>query len=196
MIHYLITKGIAQDSIIPVSEDNHDSQIKLIQKTHELLPNAYKDAFISSQVLSVNDKTKKAHEIIHQSATAAAGVGAAPIPGSDAPIITTIQLTMIGRLTVLYGFDKTKIVKSLGTGLATLAGKQLATSLLKFIPGLGNVINAGVAAAITEALGWYVQQYLKKAALASAKGESIEEFSFDWSQYENLFKEVFKRVNK
>lgn len=186
--NYLISKGVSEDMIIPVAEDDHNSLRVVIQKTHELLPEAYKDAFISAQILSVEDKEKKAHTIIHTAAASAAATGALPVPGPDAPIITGIQFTMIAGLAVLYGFNIDMIKGMIGPALAKLVGKQLASSLTKLIPVLGSVINAAVAAAITEALGWQVQGYLKKAAINRIDGKPIEGFTFDWRSFEKLFK--------
>lgn len=193
MTNYLVSKGVPKNKIIPVAEDDPASLKMVIQRTHELLPDAYKDAFISAQILSVEDKEKKAHAIIHSAAASAAGAGAIPLPGSDAPIIVGLQFSMIAGLTILYGFDAKSMKNSLGPTLAQLVGKQLAASLTKFIPGLGSVINAAVAASITEALGWQVQRYLKKAAINRASGKPVDNFIFDWSEFERIFKNIFTK---
>ena len=193
MTNRLISNNIAADMIIPTAEDDLDSLKLVIERTHELLPEAYKDAFISAQMLSVEGKTKRAHAIIHTASALAATTGAVPIPMSDAPIITAIQLGMIARLAVLYGFDVDMIKGMIGPTIAKLLGKQLAASLTKLIPYLGSVINATVAAAITEAFGWQVQSYLKKAAINRIDGKPIEKFIFDKHEFNRMFDSLRKK---
>lgn len=47
----------------------------------------------------------------------------------------------------------------LSASLASAVGKRMAKILLSWIPGAGNVINAGIAASITEGLGWAAVAY-------------------------------------
>ncbi|MGL1779379.1 hypothetical protein ACSTG7_23430, partial [Vibrio parahaemolyticus] len=69
---------------------------------------------------------------------------AVPVPVADAAILAPIQLGMMGRIAVIFDLEM-KTMLSAG-GLAQLgvqlAGKSLATSFLKIIPGAGSVINA------------------------------------------------------
>ena len=43
--------------------------------------------------------------------------------------------------------------------IATVIGPEIANQLIKYIPGFGNVINASVAASITETIGWATYNY-------------------------------------
>ncbi len=196
IIKYLMSKGVSKDMIFPVSEGDNSSLEKVIVKTIDLLPEAYQEAFIAAQILSIEEKDKKAHAFIHGAAAAAAGVGATPIPFSDAPIIMGFQMTMIVNLALLYGFDKQYMMSMIAPALAKVAGKQLAASLTKLIPGFGHIVNAGVAFAITEAIGWQIQTYLKKQAIKKANGEPVNKFVFDWSEFEKTFKSIFKNIRK
>lgn len=104
------------------------------------------------------EEKKKCHAIIHTASTAAAGAGAglAQIPGSDNAIITPIQLTMTISLGRVFGIELTESAAkaALASAAASTLGRTISQILLGWIPGIGNAINAGTAAAITEAIGW------------------------------------------
>jgi len=95
MTNYLIKKGVSEDMIIPVSEEDNDSLIKVMKKTYNLLPEAYIDAFMSAQVLSLEDKDSKAKTFIHTAAVIAAAAATIPIPTSDTFVITSAQVVWL-----------------------------------------------------------------------------------------------------
>ncbi|OZB62247.1 MAG: hypothetical protein B7X31_10015 [Thiomonas sp. 13-66-29] len=103
------------------------------------------------------------HAIIHSASVAAGGVGAglAQIPGSDAPVLTTIQSGMILAIAHHYGHSLTKAaaVDMVMTFAATMAGRGLSQVLIGWLPGIGNAINAATASALTEAVGWSADSY-------------------------------------
>ena len=111
-------------------------------------------------------KLRDNHLAIHIATVAAAGVAISPIPFSDAALLVPIQMTMIGEIYDNFGYKRRdSISKSLIIELTTVAfARALPGNLLKFIPGLGTVpgvvINASVAVAITEAIGWSVVKRL------------------------------------
>jgi uncharacterized protein (DUF697 family) len=111
-------------------------------------------------------KRQKVKGIIHISAAAAAGVGGgfAQAPGSDWPLLTSIQAGMIVMIASEHGVELTKAAAAdlLLTFTATMAGRGLSQLLVGWIPGLGNVINAATAAALTEAVGWAAHAYFEK----------------------------------
>ena len=189
---YLISKGVPEDMIIPVSEDDPDSLNMVVQITHKLLPEAYKDAFISAQILSIVEKKELASTIIDSASTLALTSGWVPLPNTNAPIISVIQAKMISNLAMLYGFDKKELMTILAPTLGRLVGKQLASSLAKLIPGLGIMISGGHASIITRALGRQVQSYLEKAAIDSLEGKPKDSFKFEWSEFENIFQVLIK----
>ena len=85
----------------------------------------------------------------------AATVSAVPLPFATMPVLTALEVTMVGVLGQLYG---QKVNASQAGGiLSAIAGGFLAQAigreLIKFIPGLGSVIAASWAAAYTWALG-------------------------------------------
>lgn len=95
-------------------------------------------------------------KIIHGAATAAGGVGAFPIPCSDAIGLMAIQTSMVIALARVFNIELTKAMAEHVAKQAVVSstGKLVATNLTKMIPGLGSVICATVAAGLTEVFGW------------------------------------------
>lgn len=85
----------------------------------------------------------------------AATVSAVPLPFATLPVLTAVQVSMVGLLGTLYGQTLTPsqaggVVSAIASGfLARAVGREL----LKFLPGFGSVIAASWAAAYTWALG-------------------------------------------
>ncbi len=85
----------------------------------------------------------------------AAAIEAVPLPFATMPVLTALQVSMVGLLGKLYGQILTPsqaggIVSAIASGfLARAVGREL----IKFIPGFGSVIAASWAAAYTWALG-------------------------------------------
>ncbi|MFP4134097.1 MAG: YcjF family protein [Halothece sp.] len=85
----------------------------------------------------------------------AATVAAVPLPFATMPVLTTLQVSLVGVLGKLYGqplsFSQAGgVVSAIAGGFfAQLVGREL----IKFIPGLGSAIAASWAAAYTWALG-------------------------------------------
>jgi GTP-binding protein Era len=112
-----------------------------------------------------NEVQKKCEYIIHGAAVSAGAVGLSPIPGSDAPALLGIQISMLIALGSTLQIPMTEhFAKSLAkNALAQQAGKMLAGQLAKAIPFIGSVANAGVAFGLTETLGWdFVNEYSKQ----------------------------------
>jgi uncharacterized protein (DUF697 family)/GTP-binding protein EngB required for normal cell division len=88
-------------------------------------------------------------------AVIAATVAAVPLPFATMPVLTALQVSMVGLLGKLYG--QTLSPSQAGGVVSAIAGGFLAQAvgreLIKFIPGLGSVIAASWAAAYTWALG-------------------------------------------
>ena len=101
---------------------------------------------------------KEFHGIIHTASTAAAAIGAglAQIPGSDSVPLGAIQLTMTISLGKVFGksLNESTAKAAMGTAAATTVGRTASQVFIGWWPGIGNVINASTAAAVTEALGW------------------------------------------
>ena len=82
-------------------------------------------------------------------------VAAIPLPFADLPVLTAIQVSMVGLLGKLYG--QTLTPSQAGGVVSAIAGgfvaQLVARQLIKFIPGFGSIISASWAAAYTWALG-------------------------------------------
>ncbi len=88
-------------------------------------------------------------------AIAAATLAAVPLPFTTMPVLTVLQISMVGLLGQLYG---QKLSRSQAGGVASaIAGgffaQAIGRELVKFIPGLGSVVAASWAAGYTWALG-------------------------------------------
>ena len=85
----------------------------------------------------------------------AATIAAVPLPLATMPVLTTLQVSMVGLLGKLYG--QTLTPSQAGGVVSAIAGGFLAQAigreLIKFVPVLGSVIAASWAAAYTWALG-------------------------------------------
>jgi uncharacterized protein (DUF697 family) len=97
------------------------------------------------------------------SATAAGGIGAAPIPFADAALIVPVQVAMVAGITATYGlpfstsFLTTLVASTLGGAAASLTGRAIVGGLLKLLPGAGSLVGGAISAttaiAITTAFG-------------------------------------------
>lgn len=88
-------------------------------------------------------------------AVAAATLAAVPLPFATMPVLTALQISMVGLLGQLYG---ERLTRSQAGGVASaIAGgffaQAIGRELIKFIPGFGSVVAASWAAGYTWALG-------------------------------------------
>lgn len=193
--------SIPPKQIFFVSERDDDSGVlDLIRRSHELLPEAYKMAFVEAQMRDVEMKRKqilgknaKAKALIVAAGAAAATVCAAPIPIASGTILVPTQIGLIASLAALYDVGSGAALKQSALPLvARVAGMWAASELSKLIPGFGSVISATVGSSLTIALGWYVQKQFEVIALANAEGREPPEPIFDWNEFLN-FKETFRQ---
>ncbi|MBE9160149.1 50S ribosome-binding GTPase [Nodosilinea sp. LEGE 06152] len=88
-------------------------------------------------------------------AVMAATLAAVPLPFATMPVLTALQISMVGLLGKLYG--QTLSPSQAGGLISAIAGgffaQAVGRELVKFIPGFGSVIAASWAAAYTWALG-------------------------------------------
>ncbi len=109
---------------------------------------------------------KECHGIIHTASAAAAGVGGglAQIPGSDSVPLTGIQLTMTISLGKVFNktLNEASAKAAMGSVAATTVGRTASQFFIGWWPGIGNIVNATTAAAVTEALGWAIAKEFDK----------------------------------
>ena len=118
------------------------------------------------------DQCAKSHAIIHSASLSAGAVGAglAQVPCSDNLVITPIQLAMTIGLGQVFGIDlsESSAKAALASAAAATIGRTAAQVLVGWIPGVGNLINAGTAASLTEAIGWMLaEDFAKRAELTA-----------------------------
>ncbi len=126
----------------------------------ELLPEA--EARAMYQILDTNVGDQLSHlyrdvgrRYMTAFAVSAATLAAVPLPFATMPVLTALQVSMVGLLGKLYG--QTLTPSQAGGLVSAIAGGFLAQAigreLIKFLPGFGSVIAASWAAAYTWALG-------------------------------------------
>ena len=121
--------------------------------------------------LSMTNKQKlECNAIIHTASISAGAIGAglAQVPGSDNTFITPIQMGMAVLLAQVFGISLNSTVAKAtcaSTAAATM-GRTASQVLCGWIPGVGNVINAGTAATVTEAIGWAIAHDFERQANA------------------------------
>jgi len=193
---------LAQDFIFKFRGETHEQQSfgleDLIEVMEKALPNELQDTLQNLQKVSLESKKNSAHKIVAFTVTAAGGIGAAPIPLSDAFLLVTAQLEMLRKITVIFGIDvdantmKILLSATLGVGGATLFGRAAVTAILKCIPGAGSLVGgaiaAGTAMLITTALGEAYIKLMEKVWHGEVKFNSnIGDIMSD------LFKDELKR---
>lgn len=140
---------------------------KLIDWTAEELPNdKLKDSFIGAQKTNLKIKEESANKAILAATSAAAAAGGLnPVPMSDSLALVPIQMGMALRLSHIYGFTSmgNATTALLKTQIVSIIGRQMAASLTKLIPIVGQLINASVAAAITGGLGYALNAVYRNA---------------------------------
>lgn len=156
--------------------------------TNNISDENVKIAFVMSQKANLKVKFKQAQKFIAAAAGAAAGVGASPIPMSDAVLLMPIQIGMTAKIFSIYGLDvgTMSIVKNLVTSrLMSMLGKSAVGNILKFIPGIGTVagsaINAAVASTLTYSLGFAMSKMAELVIKKQLEG------TFDKETAERIF---------
>jgi uncharacterized protein (DUF697 family) len=154
------------DRVVPVdlthpeegfNEANYGGDL-LKQELLDILPGAYRQT-----LLTLEEASKALQDFYERSAlpyivgysTLAATAGAIPVPWLDLLILPGIQTRMIYALARLYGqpLSGTRFLELASTlGLGVVA-RQALRELMKFIPYVGSVAGAALAAASTFALG-------------------------------------------
>jgi uncharacterized protein (DUF697 family) len=135
----------------------------LIELTMEVVPEAVRRAFTAAQKVDLNLKKSTSRKIVFASAATAGGIGATPIPFSDAVAIVPIQIGMLAGISATFGLSLDQsflgtIVGAFAAGAGgTFVGRAIVSNVLKMIPGIGSIaggaISGSTAAMITTTLG-------------------------------------------
>lgn len=178
--------NISHPTFETMTTDTHDRlELPLLMEwsSESLSSDELRQLFVGAQKLNIDLKDKTANKaIIAAIAAASLAGGANPIPMSDSVIIAPIQITLAVTLSKIYGFNDlgNSVMSLLKTQVISLIGKQVVAGITKFIPVLGQVINAGVAGALTGGLGYGLKSLYQSAYLEYLNTGKIP----DWA---NLF---------
>jgi uncharacterized protein (DUF697 family) len=138
--------------------------VPLLEATFQAAPEGVVAALSAAQRIDLGRKRRDCAAIVATAATAAAGIGAIPIPFSDAVLLVPAQVTMMATIATRYALPvdagtitSLAIAATAAGGAASWAGRGLA-NLAKMIPGVGSVvggaINASIAATLTTGIGF------------------------------------------
>ena len=135
----------------------------LIRIMSEVLPDELQDTLQNVQKASLEEKKRHAQAVVATATAAAFSEGFAPIPFADCALLIPTQVAMVASITAIFGMNINKSIitsfvsSTLGTGGATIAGRTLASNLLKLVPGAGTIaggtISGATAGLITTAFG-------------------------------------------
>lgn len=173
IISELQSNDIDKEKIIFVEDRRDDEGIKeLMEKSLNILPSAYKAAFLSKQKVDLDSKKERAKAIISKAVYTTTAIGIIPL--TDIPFIIPVQLKLISDLSSNYGFEIDEVKTLIGpTVIATITGSLTATTAIDFIPFIGILLGAASAGAITGGLGYLVNNYLINCSQAIIDGEDI-----------------------
>ena len=163
----------------------------------ELLPAAEAKAIeqllegeVSNQIGNLYRDTARRYLIAFSSI--AATLAAVPLPFATMPVLTALQVSMVGILGKLYG--QTLNPSQAGGLVSAIAGgffaQAIGRELVKFIPGLGSAIAASWAASYTWALGEAACVYF--GDLMGGKTPDPDEIQSAMAEAFNAAKERFK----
>ena len=165
--------------LLPEAESRAIYQL-LDENATEKLGNLYRDA---------------ARRYILAFSTIAATLAAVPLPFATMPVLTALQVSLVGLLGKLYG--QTLTPSQAGGIASAIAGGFLAQvvgrELIKFIPGFGSVIAASWAAAYTWSLGEGACVYF--GDLMGGKKPDPQKIQLVMREAFKSAKERFKNIN-
>ena len=104
-------------------------------------------------------------QIVQACTSVSVTVGLTPIPFSDMAILAPLQVMMVSSIAYMSGRSwSRKAVAEWLASLGVVGGvgfglRYMAQGALKFIPGAGTMVSAGVAAAGTTAMGQSAIRY-------------------------------------
>jgi len=160
-----------------------------------------KDKKLEAGDLMSEEHYKKCSVAIHTASAASAAVGFIPIPMVDAIPISAAQVTMVIALGKIFNQELTETAAKglIGAAASTFVGRNL----VKFIPIVGWIVSSGVAAVITEIIGWtaaidfaksYRAEYKRKMAAQEAADAYAEaEYAKKANNNENIDAEDFSK---
>jgi uncharacterized protein (DUF697 family) len=119
----------------------------------------------------INDRIIECRKIIQSYAIAIAGIAAIPVPFSDFFLITPLQCAMI--VTIAGKYDRKITFHTARELIVTitggLLGRQICSTLIKFIPLIGNMISVPFAYGWTFGIGEMAILYFETHGKVTSK---------------------------
>lgn len=142
-----------------------------------------KDKRLEAGKLMTEKQVAQCNAVIHTASVAAGAGGGIPIPIADAVPISAAQVTMVVALGKIFNQE---ISSSTAKGaIAAAASTFVGRTLIKFIPVAGWIVSAGVAAGITEAIGWTIAVDMAKSyRLEYERKKNAEDAAAAWAEAE------------
>lgn len=199
--------GIPRENIVFVGncDEGTPTGVKeLVERSIDLMPEAYREAFIQAQMVdaerkrqAVLDKKGKAMTIITGAGTAAAAACAVPLPMASGTVLLPIQFGVVASLAALYDVGTAEAMKKAAYPLvARVVGMWAASEVSKVILVFGSILSAAIGSGLTVALGWYVQRQFEAYALAIAEGREPPKPNFDIDELLKIFIAMFPKLAK
>ena len=173
----------------------------LTEALAELLPEAESKTIYQLLDNTVDDELESlyrdtARRYLVAFSTMAATLAAVPLPFATMPVLTALQISLVGLLGKLYG--QTLSPSQAGGIASAIAGgffaQAIGKELVKFIPGFGSVIAASWAAAYTWSLGEGACVYF--GDLMGGKKPDPKKIQSVMKESFAIAKEQFKNVRK
>lgn len=210
-----ITNSIVNVSIFRTSTDHAAIEYRdgngnkltdwdeLVEWSIAQMPDMCKDRFASALKAGLKEKRDRAFKRIAAAAVAAGGVGATPIPFSQAALLIPIQASLIISVLNIYGIKASGGTGTLGNLLVTLGvqnlGRTAAANLIKMFPGagsvIGGIINASIAASFTTAIGKAVDIFAYTQCEKAIDGQTpiIDISAMLNSDFMDIVMQIFKQ---
>ena len=146
--------------VVPISAKTGENIDKLNEVILDFLSEEGKDILFAK---GLKKKSVSAYKWISGASISASAIGALPLPGQDIVPLTTLQVGLIVKLSMLYDkpVSKDTTMKVVVSTIAGGLGQNVFRQGVKFFPGFGSVIGAGVAGVITFGLGQTVKYALE-----------------------------------
>ena len=130
--------------------------------SYNIAPSPVVMVFLNNFKYLTTDRDARLHTIIHSAAIEAGvtGLNTAQIPG-DRLLIGAVQVNMIVEIAAEYGEEigKSAAIAIIQSALAEVIGVQVVDVVLRWVPGLGNLVHMGTASSVTETIGWATVTY-------------------------------------
>lgn len=176
----------------------------LVRATEEVLLEATKAAFDTSQQVDIARKRARALKVAAGAATTAAAAAAVPIPVIDAAGVFGVNVGMVTGIAAAMGVPMTRdnlltLSASMVGALAVAAGgRMIAGEVLKLIPGIGSVvggfITAGIAGSATYGLGYGFIEFLCRYHAVSGRMPEGEELRQGFRKFWETWKDKEKAL--